>query len=257
MIQHDLTGTTALVTGASRGLGRGIATALIGTGATVVGVARNAGPLEAVRAELGARFVPVAADATNPDVARVLLAQHRPRVLVLNAGATPTLASLQTQTWQTFGQNWEVDTRHVFEWVGSALRLPLPAGSVVISISSGAALAGSPLSGGYAGANATIRFISAYAQREALSGALGVRFVSVLPQLTPATELGAPAVAAYAELEGIDVASFVGRMQPVLTPKQAGESIVELALGSSSSSATSAARPEAYLLTGRGLKLLE
>jgi hypothetical protein len=34
---------------------------------------------------------------------------------------------------------------------------------VVLTISSGAALRGSPLSGGYAGAKATVRFISAYA----------------------------------------------------------------------------------------------
>ena len=46
MSEHDLTGATALVTGASRGLGRGIATALHKAGAQVVGVARDRGPLE-------------------------------------------------------------------------------------------------------------------------------------------------------------------------------------------------------------------
>lgn len=40
-------------------------------------------------------------------------------------------------------------------------------------ISSGAALAGSPLSGGYAGAKATQRFITAYAQGEANRAGLG------------------------------------------------------------------------------------
>jgi 3-oxoacyl-[acyl-carrier protein] reductase len=44
---------------------------------------------------------------------------------------------------------------------------PLRPGSRVLLMSSGAALRGSPISGGYAGAKATIRFIAAYADDEA------------------------------------------------------------------------------------------
>src|SRR5215475_5184769 len=47
---HELSGTTALVTGASRGFGRGIAAALSKAGARVTGVARDRGPLEELRA---------------------------------------------------------------------------------------------------------------------------------------------------------------------------------------------------------------
>ena len=63
--------------------------------------------------------------------------------------------------------------------------LPLEPGSVVIAFSSGAAVNGSPLSGGYAGAKATIRFIASYAAAESGRNALGITFTSVLPQLTP------------------------------------------------------------------------
>ncbi len=80
--------------------------------------------------------------------------------------------------------------QHVFHWTRETLLLPLAPGSVVIAFSSGAALAGSPLSGGYAGAKATIRFIASYAAAESQRGGFGVRFVSVLPGLTPATALG-------------------------------------------------------------------
>ena len=59
MSEHDLTGATALVTGASRGLGRGIATALHKAGAQVVGVARDRGPLEDLGAALGGSFTAV------------------------------------------------------------------------------------------------------------------------------------------------------------------------------------------------------
>ena len=66
MSEHEIAGATALVTGASRGFGRGIATALIGAGARVVGVARDHAPLEELRAELGGSFTAVSADAADP-----------------------------------------------------------------------------------------------------------------------------------------------------------------------------------------------
>lgn len=65
-------------------------------------------------------------------------------------------------------------------------------------ISSGAAVAGSPLSGGYAGAKATQRFITAYTQDEANRAGLGISFTALLPRITPLTDLGRPAVQAYA-----------------------------------------------------------
>src|SRR6202008_2437053 len=102
-------------------------------------------------------------------------------------------------------RNWDVDVRHAFHWIREALLLPLAPGSTVIAMSSGAAVAGSPLSGGYAGAKATVRFITGYAADESERAGLGIRFVSVLPGLTPSTELGAKAVAAYAERQGVDV----------------------------------------------------
>jgi hypothetical protein len=46
------------------------------------------------------------------------------------------------------------------------------------------------MSGGYAGAKATVKFLSAYAGSESNRNSLKLRFVSVLPQLTPATDLG-------------------------------------------------------------------
>ena len=53
MSAHQLTGTSALVTGASRGLGRSVATALAQAGASVTGVARDRGRLAELRASSG------------------------------------------------------------------------------------------------------------------------------------------------------------------------------------------------------------
>ena len=188
MSAHQLTGTRALVTGASRGLGLGVAIALAQAGASVAGVARDRARLAELQAEIGDRFTPVEADAADPVAAGHLIDQYQPRLLVLAAGASPLSRPLHQHSWQSFSRNWEVDVQQVFHWTREALLRPLEPGSMVVAFSSGAAVAGSPLSGGYAGAKATIRFIASYAADESQRNGLGIRFVSVLPQLTPATE---------------------------------------------------------------------
>jgi NAD(P)-dependent dehydrogenase (short-subunit alcohol dehydrogenase family) len=225
----DPAGTTAVVTGAARGFGRGSAAALVRAGARVLGVGRDAEALEKVRADLGDAFVPVRGDAADPDLAADLLERHAPRTIVLNAGATPVMQPLQEHTWDTFRAPWETDVRQAFHWVRAALRLPLPPGSTVVSLSSGAALRGSPLSGGYAGAKATVRFVSEYAAAESRRQALGIRFLAVLPALSPTTDLGTEAAAAYAAYQGVGTDAFVRAMGPLLTPEGAGAAMVSLA----------------------------
>ena len=227
---NTLTDSTAIVTGASRGFGRGIAAALTAAGARVVGVARGRAELDTLRAELGG-FTAVTADAADPATARCLIEQYQPRTVVLCAGAAPQMSPLHEQTWESFSQNWNVDVAQAFHWIQYALRRPLAPGSTVIVVSSGAAIKGSPLSGGYAGAKATVDFITGYAAMESERAQLGIEFVSVLPALTPATDLGAKAVAAYAQRQGVDLDSFVRSLQPALTAEQAGTSVSEIATG--------------------------
>ncbi len=250
MTSSDQTGSTAVVTGASRGFGRAIASALHGQGAHVIAVARNAQLLDGLNAELGGTLTTVVADVADPVVAGTLIERYRPDTLVLNAGAAPLSRPLQQHTWETFSRNWDVDVRHAFYWTREALLLPLAPGSTVIAMSSGAAVAGSPLSGGYAGSKATIRFITGYAADESERARLGIRFVSVLPRLTPATDLGSMAVAAYARREGVGVDEYLARFGPVLSAKDVGAATVDLV-----------ASPEypagAYLLTTAGLSPLQ
>jgi hypothetical protein len=68
----------------------------------------------------------------------------------------------------------------------------------------------------------------------------------VLPQLTPATTLGAAAVAAYAAREGTDVATFLRNAGPALTPEEAGDAITGLITNHADGQ-------DAYLLTAAGL----
>src|SRR5258708_11289364 len=109
MTSRELSGTTAVVTGASRGLGRGIAIALSQAGVQVVGVARDRARLEELREQLGEAFTPVVADATDPAAAGQLLDKHRPRPLVLNAGPAPPPRPVQQQPSPTVSRDWEGD----------------------------------------------------------------------------------------------------------------------------------------------------
>ena len=229
MSSRDLTGTTALVTGASRGFGRSIAAAFAQAGANVVAVARDRQALEQLREQAGDAVTPVVADVADPVVAGRLLSKYNPQTLVLNAGAAPLPRPLHLHTWETFSLNWDVDVKQAFNWTREALLRPLAPGSTVIAFSSAAAIGGSPMSGGYAGSKATVKFISAYAAGEAQRESLGIRFVSVLPGLSAATELGAAGAAAYADRLGIPVAAFLEKMGPELTTEHVGKAIVDLA----------------------------
>jgi NADP-dependent 3-hydroxy acid dehydrogenase YdfG len=250
MTTRNLTGTTAIVTGASRGFGRATAISLAGRGAHVAGVARSAGPLAELKEELGDAFTPEVADVTDPAVAADLIARYRPQTLVLNAGAAPPPGSIREQTWETFSTNWNVDVRHVFSFVKEALTAPLDPGSVVVSLSSGAALRGSPLSGGYSGAKATIKTISGYAGLDAQRHGSGIRFVAVLPLLTPATGLGRVYTEVYASQAGVTEAEFIEGLGGELSAGQAGTSIADLAVDDSFTA-------PAYLLGAGGLRPLD
>lgn len=243
-------GRTAVVTGASRGFGRAIAVGLAATGVHVVGVARDKAALDEVQHQIGACFTPVVADVTDDGLASRLIAEYLPDILVLNAGATPHAATIQDQTWATFSANWDVDVRHVFEFARTALLTPLDPGSSVISVSSGAARQGSPMSGGYAGAKATVKFISAYAGAESERRSLGIRFVALLPKLTPDTGLGATFVDSYADYDHVARDTFRERLGEPLTAEQVADAVIHVADHGNKPA-------PAYLLTVDGLTALE
>jgi NAD(P)-dependent dehydrogenase (short-subunit alcohol dehydrogenase family) len=246
---NEISEKTTIVVGASHGLGRGIATAFAKAGAPVIAVARTERALSELARSVGVN--PEVADAGDASAPSALIDRYEPAALVLVAGARPPLRPLHEQTWDTFSVNWNSDVRIAFHWLREALLKPLQPGSRVVVISSGAAVAGSPLSGGYAGAKATQRFITAYAQEEADRASLGITFTAVLPRITPLTDLGRPAVEAYAARGGKSVDEYVRQFGEPLTPKMAGAAVLELV------QADAATVAPAYLLSAAGLQTLE
>jgi NAD(P)-dependent dehydrogenase (short-subunit alcohol dehydrogenase family) len=248
-IMSDLSGRTTIVVGASRGLGRGIATALAEAGAPVIAVSRTAAAFPDIGNGSGS-IQPEIADASEATVPATLIDRHEPQNIILVAGATPHMRPLRQHTWETFSVNWHTDVRITFHWLREILLTPLRPGGRVVVFSSGAAIAGSPLSGGYAGTNATQKIITGYAQGEADQLGLDITFTAVLPRMSPDTELGRSAAHAYASAAGLSIEDFLKQFGPTLTPEIAGNAVADLVWAEAGTVAP------AYLLTGAGLKKL-
>jgi len=243
----DLSGRTTVVVGASRGLGRGIALAFDEAGAPVVAVARSGRALR----ELAVESVGVeteTADAADATVAWSVLDRYRPQILILVAGANPAMRPLQHQTWETFSANWHTDVKITFTWLREALLQPLPPGSRVIVVSSGAAVNGSPASGGYAGAKATQRFIAGYAHDESQRCGLDITVTAVMPRMTPFGGVGRRGIRAYAARNGLSEPAYLAQLGTLLTPELAGSLLVDLVRDDPATVAPG------YLLTGAGLQ---
>jgi len=218
---------TAIVVGGSKGLGRGIVEALASKGLRVVVVARDKSRLSEVTAQVPGT-VAVVGDAADEKLAEKLLQTEQPDLLVFCAGAPPVLAPIHEQTWESFSTNWGVDTKSTFFWVKHALKVPLKQGAHIIVISSGAALQGSSLSGGYAAAKKGQWFITEYAKAESERAKLGLHFHVLFPNLNPSTELGRAAISAYAARTGSSVEEFTKKFSPPLTPSIIGEGVVNI-----------------------------
>jgi 3-oxoacyl-[acyl-carrier protein] reductase len=142
-----LSGKTALVTGASRGIGRASALALAKAGAQVlVHYGRGAVEAEGVVHEIrkaGGRADAIAADLTAPDGANKLAKQARSIVgdrldiLVANAGVSKA-ATIEDTTIEDFDKLFAVNVRAPFFLVQQLLPI-LGSGSSIILVSSLAA----------------------------------------------------------------------------------------------------------------------
>jgi 3-oxoacyl-[acyl-carrier protein] reductase len=119
-----------------------------------------------------------------------------------------------------------------------------------VVVSSGAAIGGSPASGGYAGSKATQRFIAEYAQDESRRAGLDITVTTVLPKMTPSGEVGRRGIRAYAARSGQTEEAYLKQLGDALTPETAGSALVDLVRANPATTAP------AYLLTAAGLQKL-
>jgi 3-oxoacyl-[acyl-carrier protein] reductase len=183
----DLIGRTALVTGASRGIGRATAQALATAGARVIvhygSAAKEAETLVAEIRAAGGKADAVGVDLGAPDGAHKLaaevrkLAGERLDILVANAGIA-TAATIEDQTVEEFDRMFAVNVRAPFFLVQQLLPL-LGEGSSVVLLSSLAARASVGLLPAYAATKGAIDTLVKHFA--ALLGPRGIRVNAVAP----------------------------------------------------------------------------
>jgi 3-oxoacyl-[acyl-carrier protein] reductase len=153
----DLTGRTALVTGASGGIGGAIARQLHGQGARVVLTGRRSDALAALAADLGERVAVQPADLASPGAAERLIETVEGDgldILINNAGLTRDNLALRLKDddWQTV---LEVNLSAGFRLIRSSLRGMMKRRfGRIISITSVVAVTGNPGQANYAAAKA-------------------------------------------------------------------------------------------------------
>ncbi len=216
-----------VVTGGSRGLGLGLVEALVARGASVTVVARDADALKSVHTRLG--VATIAADVTDETAAHRILGELRPDILVLNAGTPPRMGRLDQLSWADFTATWETDVKAGLYWLQAALKAPLKPGSRVLVGSSGAAVNGSPMSGGYAGAKRMLWFMARYANGVSEQNNLGIRFQAIVPQqIIGGTGVGDAGANAYARAMNITPEAYLARFGAPMPPREFGENVVSV-----------------------------
>jgi NADP-dependent 3-hydroxy acid dehydrogenase YdfG len=208
----SLKGKNVLIIGGSSGVGKATVKALISDGARVTAVARGADKLQALKAEMGDRLATIHGDATDSAFVERLLREQSPDLVVLAAGVAPRMARVDEFDWESFSEAWNGDVKASFVLVKQTLTLPLRPGSTIVLVSSGAAVDGSLLSGGYAGAKRMQWFLASYGQKVSDAKKLGIRMLAVLPRPIDGTTIGARAAEVYGKIKGITAEAFMKRI---------------------------------------------
>lgn len=191
----DMSGKKALVTGATRGIGRAIAVGLAAAGADVAVAARNEDQLKEVAAEvdaLGRRALVLPTDVTDAEAVRAMVAAAVDGldgidVLVNNAGGSSFMGpftDMRFRGWEKVMRLNAESVVHATQAIGPHL-LSRGSGSV-INIASVAGLTGSPALAAYGASKAALVSLTKTLAIE--WGSSGVRVNALCPGWT-ATDL--------------------------------------------------------------------
>ncbi|HET9355323.1 MAG TPA: 3-oxoacyl-[acyl-carrier-protein] reductase [Sphingomicrobium sp.] len=173
----DLSGKTALVTGASGGLGSAIVKALIAQGATVAVSGSNAAKLEDFAAGLGDKAIPLACNLADPEAVDQLVPRAmdalggRLDILVNNAGITRDNLAMRMKD-EEFREVIAVNLEAAFRLMRAACKPMMKArGGRIVNITSVVGVTGNPGQANYVASKAGLIGMSkALAQEVATRG---------------------------------------------------------------------------------------
>jgi 3-hydroxy acid dehydrogenase/malonic semialdehyde reductase len=187
-MSDPLAGATVLVTGASSGIGRALATALVHRRARVVAAARSADRLASLAAELGPALEPVVADVSEPpDVQRLIAGAGRLDAVINNAGIGHVEPFLESDL---AGWRATLDTNLIGALLVARAALPamLVAGRGAVLNVGSASASGWPYLALYAASKAALHAASTALDREYTGRGVRVLHIEIGPTLD--TEFG-------------------------------------------------------------------
>ena len=219
----DLTGKVAVITGASKGLGRAMALGFADAGADVVVSSRRIDACEEVAAEIrakGRRALAVAchvADWAQCDalVAAAVAEFGKINILVNNAGIAPVPPSLMGVTEELFDKTFGVNVKGPLRLMAMAAE-HMPAGGSIINISTKASQRPSPFTVVYAGSKAALNAITQATAQE--FGPRGIRVNAIVcgPFITDSFSKAIPTPEAAKRVAKMISVGHIGQPEEIL-----------------------------------------
>lgn len=188
----DLTGKTALITGASRGIGAETARVFAHAGANVALVARSSDAVHSLAEEIGAQALALPCDISDYDAVKEAVGQCVEQfggldVLVNNAGVLEPIAHMGDADPAEWAKVIDINVKGVFHGMHAALPVMTAAGGgTILTVGSGAAHGPIEAWSAYCSSKAGALMLTKMADHE--YGAQGIRAISLSPG-TVATQM--------------------------------------------------------------------
>ena len=195
----DLTGQTAIVTGAATGIGEAIAQRLAAAGATIAIVDLDVAGAQKVAQEIGGGSFAIEADIAQPEAVRravqeVLERTGRIDILVNNAGIAGPAAPIWEQTDEDWQRNIAINLTGVFNFCRAVVPHMRSRGyGRIVNIASIAGKEGNPRMAPYSATKAGVIGLTKSLGKELATDGICVNAVApavvqtrILDQLTPA-----------------------------------------------------------------------